>query len=427
MSWFWRSGTRLLSAPLLHPLRGMPFRRLFLGEALVVLADQAFLVALTWLALDIAGPGLELGAILAVAAAPGAILTPLGGVLVDRFSPVPLMIAAGCGLAILLACLTALVLTDHVVLWHLYALSGLLGVCDALYYPSSFSVVPTLVKKERLEAANALVHGAEEVSGMLGPALAAGLVPVIGVGATFGVNAVMFSVATVLFLGVLRATRRHERRQDAESQASPDFAEQDEGNGVREAMIAGVRYAWSEPAIRVMFLVLVTTSVASIGPILVGGATLADERLGGAGAFGIMLSAFGAGSLVGALVAGSFGRPRRRGSAILSVTAALGVCMAVFGFAPNLVLTMALAGAFGAGSGWLGVVLVAWLQEEADPAFRGRVMSLIVFASIALDPLSYALAGILAESALWVPFVAAGGLLSATALLCAISGAVRDL
>ncbi|HEX7170373.1 MAG TPA: hypothetical protein VF206_06035, partial [Rubrobacter sp.] len=71
-----------------EPLEGLSFRRLWAGAGLSMLADQAFLVALTWLVLRLAGSGAELGAVLAVASVPGAILMPLGGVLSDRSSPV---------------------------------------------------------------------------------------------------------------------------------------------------------------------------------------------------------------------------------------------------------------------------------------------------------------------------------------------------
>ncbi len=77
-----------------------------------MLADQAFLVALTWLVLEVAGPGAGLGAVLAVASLPGTVLTPLGGVLSDRFSPAVLMTAASAGRVLLLALLAGLILTD---------------------------------------------------------------------------------------------------------------------------------------------------------------------------------------------------------------------------------------------------------------------------------------------------------------------------
>jgi nitrate/nitrite transporter NarK len=77
-----------------------------------MLADQAFLVALTWLVLRVAGSGAELGLVLAVASIPGTILTPAGGVLSDRYSPALIMIWGSAGRVLLLALLTVLIMAD---------------------------------------------------------------------------------------------------------------------------------------------------------------------------------------------------------------------------------------------------------------------------------------------------------------------------
>src|ERR687890_2681204 len=101
---------RLRALDLWRPLKARSFRRLWAAAGISMLADQAFLVALTWLVLRIAGSGAELGAVLAVASVPGAILMPVGGVLSDRVSPVYIMVCASVGRVVLLGLLAALIL-----------------------------------------------------------------------------------------------------------------------------------------------------------------------------------------------------------------------------------------------------------------------------------------------------------------------------
>jgi MFS family permease len=137
-----------------------------------MLADQAFLVALTWLVLRVTGSGAELGLVLAVASIPGTILTPAGGVLSDRYSPALIMIWTSAGRVLLLALLTFLIMADATRIWHVYVIAAGLSALDALYYPASMSIVPTLVDRARLNAANALSQAAEQVSSIFGPALA---------------------------------------------------------------------------------------------------------------------------------------------------------------------------------------------------------------------------------------------------------------
>jgi len=245
-----------------------------------MLADQAFLVALTWLVLRISGSGAELGLVLAVASIPGTILTPAGGVLSDRYSPALIMIISSAGRVLLLAALTALILADATRIWHVYLIAASLSALDALYYPASMSILPALVDRDRLNAANALTQGAEQVSSILGPALAGILLALIGLGASFGATAVLFLIATALFGAVARAAK------PSVPHAS-DVREEDRGqSGARVEFSEGLRYVWRDGVIRSLMLILLCTNLAMMGPLYVGGAVLAESRLGGAGAFG---------------------------------------------------------------------------------------------------------------------------------------------
>ena len=161
---------------MVQPMRLPGFRRLFAGESIAVFADQMLFVALTLLALRVAGPGFALGSVLAVAAVPGAVMMPVGGWISDRFSPTGVLFLCGAGRTLLASALALLVFLEISSLWPLYALAGTLGVLNALYYPASLSTVPVVLRdKGLLGAGNALVMGSQQVSEMAGPVLAASL------------------------------------------------------------------------------------------------------------------------------------------------------------------------------------------------------------------------------------------------------------
>lgn len=413
--------TRLRTLDLWRPLKGRPFRRLWSGAGLSMLADQAFLVALTWLVLRISGSGAELGAVLAVASIPGAILMPVGGVLSDRTSPVLIMIFASMGRVLLLALLTLLILTDATQLWHVYVIAAGLSALDALYYPASMALVPKLVSHDRLGAANALVQGAEQASSVFGPALAGTLLALLGLGASFGATALLFLIAAALFGALARAVKSTETRAD-----NTQEDEEGEPSSTRAELIEGLRYVMRDPVIRSLLLIVLGTNVAMMGPLYVGGAVLAELRLGGAGAFGTLVAAAGVGSLIGIIGAGSVRGIRRRGPIELSLTGVLGIIVAAIAFVPNLAVAVALATAIGATASFLGVITISWLQERTEPALVGRVMSLAMFSAVALDPISFALAGVLVGINLTAMFVAAGALLLLTAILGATSRTMRE-
>jgi MFS family permease len=412
---------RLLALRFWMPLKASAFRRLWAGAGLSMLADQAFLVALTWLVLRVTGSGAELGLVLAVASIPGTILTPAGGVLSDRYSPALIMIWTSAGRVLLLGLLTFLIMADATRIWHVYVIAAGLSALDALYYPASMSILPTLVDRARLNAANALSQAAEQVSSIFGPALAGTLLALLGLGASFGATAVLFLIATALFGAVARAAK------SSGPQAS-DVPEEDKGqSGARIEFSEGISYVWRDGVIRSLLLILLCTNLAMMGPLYVGGAVLAESRLGGAGAFATLVGAAGAGALIGVVGAGSVSRFRRRGLIELGLTGLLGIIVGAIAFVPNLVAAVALATSIGAISSFLGVITISWLQERAEPRLIGRVMSFAMFSAVALDPISFALAGVLVELDLRAMFLAAGTLLLLTAVLGALSRTMREV
>ena len=350
---------------------------------------------------------------------PGAILMPVGGVLSDRSSPAYIMVCASIGRVVLLALLAALILTDATQLWHVYVIAASLSALDALYYPASMAVVPAVVGRDRLGAANALIQGAEQASGILGPALAGSFLALLGLGASFGATALLFLVAAALF-GALARTA-----MTAVSTADEGPEEEGEDSTTRAELIEGLRYVFRDPVIRSLLLIVLGTNVAMMGPLYVGGAVLAESRLGGAGAFATVVAAAGVGSLIGIVSAGAVGNFRRRGLIEISLTGVLGIVVASIAFVPNLAAAIPLAVAIGATASFLGVITISWLQERTEPGLLGRVMSLAMFSAVALDPVSFALAGLLVGINLTLMFVGAGALLLLTAILGAASRPMR--
>lgn len=398
------------------------FRRFWVGSSLSMLADQAFFVALTWLVLRLTDSGAALGVVLAVASIPGIVLTPLGGVLSDRLSPVSVMAFASIARFVFMGMLAFLALSDSTKIWHVYLLAGGLSALDALYYPASMAAVPVLVDRDRLTAANALSQGVEQISGILGPALAGLLLAFFGLGINLGVNAVLFLVSASIFTA---ATRTVSRAAEASESPDADGAPDAQENGALSSIVQGARHAWGDPVIRMILFILVGINLAMAGPIYVGGSLLSETRLGGAGAFGTLIALGGVGSLVGAVVAGTIGRIRRRGLVELMATAVMGIGVGCLAFVPNLPVAGLLAVLIAMTASFMAVMNISWLQERSAAGFTGRVMSLAMFSAIALDPISYVIAGILVEVSLTVVFLSAGGLLLLTALLGATSRTMR--
>lgn len=379
------------------PLRFRDFRLVFAGETISVVGDYFHFVALAWLTLQLTGSGLALGSVLMVAAIPRAIFMIVGGALSDRWSPRSLMLYSNAVRAVLVGVIAALVLSGRIELWHLYLMGAVFGVVDALFYPAINSIVPMLVDEEALPPANALLQGSQQLAGLIGPAIAGFVVALVQTGPAFVIDSISFAVAATALLFVVGG-RRAAR---GSGEARPSLL-----GSIRE----GIGYAWSDQAVRALLLLTAAFNFAVTGPLLVGLPFLSEHELGGGSAtFGVLLSAFGGGSVLGALAAGTISRVPRLGAVVLAIAVGLGAAMALIGITPNVPAAFGLLAAMGLGAGFINVHMISWLQGRSSEAMRGRVMSIVMLGSVGLTPLSYAAAGLIVDLGAVPMMFAAGG------------------
>jgi MFS family permease len=163
--------------------------------------------------------------------------------------------------------------------------------------------------------------------------------------------------------------------------------------------------------------------------VSVGLPYLADTRFeGGSLALGLLLSAFGAGAVAGALLAGSLRHVPRLGLMVLLIAMVMGIAEALVGVAPNLWVAMAIGTGIGLGVGFLNVRVIAWLQARTPPAMRGRVMSLIMLSGVGLAPFSLAISGAIIDlGAVTLAFAVAGAIIFVAALAGLASGIPRQM
>jgi hypothetical protein len=180
--------------------------------------------------------------------------------------------------------------------------------------------------------------------------------------------------------------------------------------------------------IRSALIIIAAVDFGANGALGVGLPTLAHGRYGaGAAGLGILLGAWGVGATAGAVGAGMVKRPDRMGWWLVAVCAWLGVSIGAVGLIPTLVPAAVAMGIAGIATGAINTFGISWLQRRTDAAMQGRVMSLVMLASMGLVPLAYALSGAIADVNVTALFLAAGGLMLATAAASAASRTVRSI
>jgi MFS family permease len=398
-----------------HPLALPHFRNLWLGATISLLGDQFYLVALPWLALQLTGSSLALGTLLMVAGIPRAALMLIGGAVIDRFSARRVMMTTAIVRGVLVGTVAALLWLDAIALWHLYLLTFAFGVADAFSFPAGPALMPTLVPPQQLQPANALMQTSTVTAQMLGPAPAGLLIRSFGVATALAFDALSF-------LAVLLALFRI---------PEPPKAPPAPGAATRQSMLhaiaEGLRAVRDDKPLLSLMVVFAAINLCVAGPIGVGLAAMAKFQFGSAAAFGTFLSCFSGGTLAGVLAGGLVKRPRKRGLQFIVMSGLCGLELIGIGLAPRFAAIAALLALMGLGVGFVNVQFAAWMQMRVERALLGRVMSVMMFAAVGLVPISYALAGLLAQWSLPGLFLGAGALLTAASTVALTGKAARHI
>ena len=376
-------------------LGGPALRRLAAGLLLSRTGDQLTTIALLWLVLDLTGSGAAVGLVLLCAGLPPVVTGPLLGRMLDRWSPRRVMVADNLLRALLVGAIPALHWLGRLDLPLLYGLCMAAGALIPATDVGVRVVLPRLVDSDQLEHANALLSIGDQVSALVGPACGGLLVGLVGAPPVLLLDAVSFLAMAALVRPL----------PDPPTTAAP-----------RPAVAgSGIRAALKEPAVRVVLGVTLVYFLA-YGPLEPALPVYSRDVLDtGAGGYGLLWSAFGAGALVG-LATVPVVRRLRPGLALAGNALAWGTALlpllVVTGIAPAM-LAFAVGGLIWAPY----VTLESSLLQRLVPAhLLGRVFGVRRAVSAAAVPLGAAGGGLLLDT---VPSTAVIG---ASAVACMLAG-----
>jgi MFS family permease len=351
--------------------------RIFLtGQSLSLLGDTALWLALGLWAKELTGSSSAAGLVILCIVAPQ-IASPLGGLLVDRVRRRSLLIALNPLTA--LAVLPLLLVHDRHDVWIIYVVATVYGASYTLLASGQSALLTTLLAREQLAKANAVLQTVREGLRLVAPVAGAGLYTVAGGGAVAILDAATFLAATVALLA-LRV-----REPKPEPSREPWHT----------AFAAGARHINRTPALRRMMI------GCGVSLLVIGfSETLVYElpqALGKPASFvGVLMAVQGIGAIAGALTATKV--MRRRGEPALAgrgmTIFALGALLMADGLLPVVLLGKAL---FGLGLPWIVIGLITLLQRATPNPLQGRVFAAGEFALGAPQTLSIAVgAGLVA-------------------------------
>lgn len=363
-----------------------PFARLMTASGLSNLADGVLKTAVPLVALRYTTSPAQIAGLSFAMTLPWLVAALPAGALVDRWDRRRTMLVANTIRAGVLALVVAAAASGHGSIWLLYAGGVLVGVAEVFNDTSAQSVLPMIVGREALQKANGRLFALEiTTNSFAGPPIG-GVVASAGVAVALGAPAGMWVLA-VLVLLTLRGTFRAERAPEPTS--------------LRADVAEGLRFLWGKPVLRTLAVMVGTMNLSSAawGAVFVLWAVGPASMLHLTDAqYGVLLTTFAVGSVVGSLVADRLAaRMGRSASLVVAVVAS-----AFAPAAPLLTTNVWVVGALWVVSGFMvatwNVITVSLRQRLTPDRLLGRLNSAYRLLAWGTMPVGAAVGGALGEA-----------------------------
>jgi MFS family permease len=408
----WPSSTCASRAEVFAPLAFARFRIFIVGTTLSNAAQWIGQLTINWLAYDLTGSGATIGTVNMARAASALGAAPVAGVLVDRLGRRRLMAATMLWLCVISGLLAATFLAGRGALWQLYVFALFAGGAQTFDLTLRQAALFELVPRAMAPSALALMWTTWATMRSLGPAFGGYLILWFGPGGNFLVQSLAYAliVLSLAWLPLSANLATRERR------------------GAGKELLEGVRFLLADPRCRTFFVLgwvmplLVIPIFSTLTPIFAK-----DVFRGGPETFGLLVSASGAGGILGGLVAARTARMERRAVAQVIALLITGAMFGLFAAAPNFEVAFVALGVAGVFEMMFLSSNQTLLQLAIPDALRGRLTSLATL-NLALNPIGAVVAGTAAD--IFGPRPVALAYAATIALIAVgvltLSGTIRD-
>jgi len=371
------------------------YRLFFIGQGISLVGTWMQRIAMPWLVYHITGSPLLLGVVGFAGQIPTFLLAPIAGVFTDRWNRYYVLIASQIFAMIQALVLTWLFYAGTIQVWHIVALSVLMGCFNAFDVPSRQSFVVDLVeKKEDLGNAIALNSLMFNIARLIGPSIAGIILVSAGEGICFLTNAISY-----LFVIVSLLLMKVPPRERAKSNTH-----------ILEDMREGFNYSFRFAPIKHLLLLLALVSIMTM-PYSVLMPVFAKEVLqGDSHTFGFLMAAAGFGALMGGIYLASGESVLKLGRIVPLSAGIAGIGLIAFSLSKNFLLSMFMMVIAGLGMMLHTASSNTILQTIVEEDKRGRVMSIYTMAIMGTAPIGSLLAGSLAKAIGTPVTIMAGGI-----------------
>lgn len=384
---------------------GHNYRKLWVASTISNLGDGVRLTALPLMASEITRDPAQIAAIDFASTLPWFLFALLAGAFVDRVDRRHAMGVANIIRAVLIGALAIAITTNNETMILLYITAFLLGCAETVFDNASQAILPRLVRKDQLERANSRMYAAEMITNQFaGPPLGAFLF-ITAAATPFFLDSASFLIAALLILSFSGSFKTERDISAPKTSLRQDIGE-------------GLRWLWSHKLLRTLAMCLGTWNAMQTAAfatfVLFALQILEVSKVG----FGIILTTFTIGSLIGSLISTKVVDLMGPGRALI-LQMAIGVLgFLIIGLTSSPIVVGAVFVTEGIVSVVWNVITVSMRQSIIPDRLLGRVNSVYRLLGWGMMPLGAALGGFLASAfGLRAPYFAAAGVLGAATIL----------
>ena len=367
------------------------FAVIWAGQLVSVIGSalSAFVIGV-WVYLD-TGSVTQFVLIEFCAAVPGILLSPVAGVVADRWDRKRIMLVADLGAGLATAILLALVASDALTVWPIYLTTALSSACNAFHLVAYSALVPSLVPKKHLGRVNGLMQITQGVQ-IAAPLVAGALLGLVGLRGVLVIDLVSMAVA-VTTLAVTRLPQ---------AVVVP-------GEETPTGFFAGLRYLRGKRGLVELVVVfcafnfLFAVAGGLVQPLILSFSSPAT--------LGVLMAAGGSGLFVGSLVMAAWGGPKRRIDGVYLGLVLGGIFLVLHSLYPSPWLIAVAAPCFLFTLPLVNTTAMTLVQTKVDPAVLGRVLGAVRMLATAATPIAFLLIGPLSDG-VFEPLMADDGALA---------------
>jgi MFS family permease len=363
-------------------LRHRNYRLFFSGQAISLIGTWITRVAIGWLVYRLTGSAFMLGLVSFVSLVPTFLLTPLGGVVADRWSRHRILLCTQTTLMLTSCALAYFALRGTITAAHVIVLGALQGVCNAFDIPARQAFVVDMVEGHTdLSSAIAMNSMIFNSARLIGPSIAGMLIAIFGEGLCFLIDGVSF-LAVVMALLAMRVAPLEPRQARTH---------------VLHELHEGLAAAFGFAPIRAILMLMALTSLVGM-PYAVLMPVFAIRVLhGDSMTLGFLMAASGVGALGGGLLLATRESVIGLGRIVAGGAGVFGISLIIFGLSRTLWISLPVLAATGFALMVQAASCNTLVQTIVDDNKRGRVMGFFAMAFMGTMPFGSLVAGVLAR------------------------------